>query len=57
MVEIKRSELRSLDDAFGMGSGYVLGFSDRTMSEWFEYEMRIDIDHERNKRRTARACS
>lgn len=51
MVEIKRSELRSLDDAFGMGSGYVLNFSDRTMSEWFEDELRIDIDDQRYKRR------
>ncbi len=48
---MKRSELRSLDDAFGMGSGYVLDFSDRTMSEWFEDELRIDIDQERYKRR------
>lgn len=34
-----------------MGSGYVLNFSDKTMSEWFEDELRIDIDHERYKRR------
>ncbi|MBA3525825.1 MAG: abortive infection family protein [Sphingomonas sp.] len=51
MVQIKRSELRSLDDAFAMHSGYVLDFSDRTMSEWFEDELRIDIDDERYKRR------
>jgi hypothetical protein len=51
MVQITRSELRSLDDAFGMGSGYVLNFSDKTMSEWFEDELRVDIDHERYKRR------
>jgi hypothetical protein len=51
MVQIKRSEMRQLDDAFGMGSGYVLDFSDRTMSEWFEDELRIDIDHPRYKAR------
>lgn len=51
MVQIKRIELRSFDDAFGMHSGYVLDFSDRTMSEWFEDELRIDIDDERYKRR------
>lgn len=51
MAKIKRSELRSLDDAFGMGSGYVLNFSDRTMSEWFEDELGIDIDDPRYKRR------
>jgi hypothetical protein len=38
MVQIKRSEMRQIDDTFGMGSGYVLNFSDRTMSEWFEDE-------------------
>jgi hypothetical protein len=51
MVQITRLELRSLDGPFGMGSGYVLNFSDRTMSEWFEDELRIDIDHERYRRR------
>ena len=51
MVQIKRSEMRQIDDAFGMGSGYVLNFSDRTMSEWFEDELRINIDDERYKRR------
>jgi hypothetical protein len=51
MVQIKRSELRQLDDAFGMASGYVLDFSDRTMSEWFEDELRLDIDDPRYKTR------
>lgn len=46
MVQIKRSEMRQLDNAFGMGSGYVLNFSDRTMSEWFEDELGIDIEAE-----------
>jgi hypothetical protein len=51
MVQIKRNEFRLLDDAFGMHSGYVLDFSDRTMSEWFEDELGIDIDHERYRAR------
>lgn len=51
MVQIKRSEMRQIDDAFAMGSGYVLNFSDRTMSEWFEDELRINIDDQRYKRR------
>jgi len=34
-----------------MHSGYVLDFSDRTMSEWFEDELRIDIDDKRYHRR------
>lgn len=51
MVQIKRSEMRQIDDAFAMGSGYVLNFSDRTMSEWFEDEIQINIDDQRYKRR------
>jgi hypothetical protein len=51
MVQIKRSDMRQIDDAFAMGSGYVLNFSDRTMSEWFEDELRINIDDQRYKRR------
>lgn len=51
MAQIKRADLRRFDDVFGMGSGYVLDFSDRTMSEWFEDELGIDIDDERYKAR------
>lgn len=51
MVQIKRTELRRFDDVFGMGSGYVLDFSDRTMSEWFEDELGVDIDDERYRQR------
>jgi hypothetical protein len=43
--------MRSLDSAFGMGSGYVLDFSDRTMAEWFHDVLGVDIDDERYKRR------
>ena len=43
MASIKRSDYRVIDQAFGMGSGYVLDFSNRTLSEWFEDEFNIDI--------------
>lgn len=33
-----------LDDIFEMGSGYVLDFSDRTMSQFFAQELNLDID-------------
>jgi hypothetical protein len=51
MVEISKRELRSLDDAFAMSSGYVLNFSDRSMAEWFEDNLRVDIDDARYKRK------
>lgn len=47
MVALKRSEMRVFDDAFDMHSGYVLGFSDRTMAEFFEDEFGIDIYQEK----------
>lgn len=37
------AERRALDAAFGMTSGYVLDFTDRTMAEWFEEGFAIDI--------------
>src|SRR3546814_20633175 len=43
MVSLKRSDIRILDDAFDMHSGYVLNFSDRTMAEFFEDEFGVDI--------------
>lgn len=47
MVALKRSDMRILDDAFGMHEGYVLNFSDRTFTEFFEAEFRIDIDQQK----------
>lgn len=35
MVSLKHSDMRILDDAFDMHGGYVLDFSNRTMSEFF----------------------
>lgn len=46
MANFKSTEMRLLDSIFNMGSGYVLDFSNRTMSEFFLEELEIDIDHE-----------
>jgi hypothetical protein len=43
MVKLKHSEMRTIDDAFAMGSGYVLDFSNKTFAEFFDDEFRIDI--------------
>lgn len=43
MVQLKRSEMRIIDDAFDMHGGYVLNFSDRTFAEFFEDEFNIEI--------------
>jgi len=46
MVELKRSEIRWIEDAmaFPKGRGYVLDLSDRTIAEFFEDEFGIDFD-------------
>ncbi|MBR0948648.1 hypothetical protein JQ563_48815 [Bradyrhizobium liaoningense] len=51
MTNLKRSEMRLIDSALGMGSGYVLNFSDRTFAEFFDDEFRIDVDQQRYKTR------
>lgn len=38
-------DLRAVEDIFGMGSGYVLDFSNRTFAEFFA-DLGIDIDQE-----------
>jgi len=45
MTDIKKSEIRAIEQAmsFPKGFGYVLDFSDRTMSEFFEEEFGIEI--------------
>jgi hypothetical protein len=43
MVTTKRSEMRQIDQVFGMEGGYVLDFSNRTFSEFFEDEFGINI--------------
>jgi hypothetical protein len=47
MVNLKRSEMRFLDEVFDMRSGYVLDFSNRTFEEFFEDEFGIDIYQEK----------
>lgn len=44
MSDISSIERRKLERLFCMGSGYVLNFSDRTFSEFFEEHTHIDID-------------
>jgi Restriction endonuclease len=44
MPNIRTLEMKLLDDIFEMGGGYVLDFSDRTMTAFFAEELNIDID-------------
>lgn len=44
MVDLKHSDMRTIDDAFQSDPGYVLNFSDRTFREYFADNFRIDID-------------
>ena len=44
MTNIRTIDMLTLDDIFGMGSGYVLNFSDRTFTQFFAEELNIDID-------------
>jgi hypothetical protein len=49
MSDLSSIEKRKLERLLGMGSGYVLNFSDRTFSEFFEEHAGIDIDSARYK--------
>lgn len=44
MSDLNSIEKRRLEQIFGMGSGYVMNFSDRTFGEFFVEFLRIDID-------------
>jgi len=50
MSDLSGSERRKLEKLLGMGSGYVLNFSDRTFGEFFD-EYRVEIDAERYRMR------
>lgn len=50
-MQLKRSEMKIIDDALAMGSGYVLDFSDRTFAHFFEDEFRLDIDDHKYRTR------
>lgn len=45
MVELRRAEVRAIEDAmaFPRGFGYVLDFSDRTFEDFFQDEFGVDI--------------
>ncbi|MEO7679221.1 MAG: restriction endonuclease [Sphingomonas sp.] len=47
MSDLKTIDFRLLDRAFAMDGGYVLDFSNRTMSEFFADELNVDIDDQR----------
>jgi hypothetical protein len=44
MVDLKHSDIRTIDAAFQAEPGYCLNFSDRTFREFFEDELSINID-------------
>ncbi len=44
---IRAIDMRLIDDLFDMGGGYVLDFSDRTFSAFFNDELNINIDDSR----------
>jgi predicted protein tyrosine phosphatase len=44
MPNIRSIDMLFLDELFEMGGGYVLNFSDRTMSRFFAAELNVDID-------------
>ena len=44
MPKIKPLDMKLIDLLFEMEGGYVLDFSDRTMSQFFLGELEIDID-------------
>ena len=47
MAELKFQERQYLEKLMGMGSGYVLDFSNRTFREFVHDTAKIDIDEER----------
>lgn len=44
LTKIKTIDMRLIEDLFEMGSGYVLDFSNKTFSEFFDDELGINID-------------
>jgi len=43
LPKLKHTDMRAIEDAFEMHSGYVLDFSDRTFFGYFDDEFGIDI--------------
>ena len=46
-MRFRFGETKTVENALGMGSGYVLNFSDRTFSVFFDQDFGIDIDGDR----------
>lgn len=44
MSKIRAVDMKFLDDVFGLNTGYVLNFSNKTFGEFFADELNIDID-------------
>ena len=47
MSDLTSKERRVLEDAFGMVTGYVLEFNDRTYRQFFDEHLSLDIDDDR----------
>lgn len=49
MVKLKRSQVRTIENAMAVpnGFGYVLDFSDRRFSEFFDDAFGIDVDQQK----------
>ena len=45
IVNIRSMDMPIIDRVFGMQSGYVLDFSNRTFAEFFHDELDVDIDN------------
>lgn len=46
---IRSLDMQVIDKIFQMEGGYVLDFSDRTMTQFFAEELNIDVDHPQYK--------
>lgn len=47
MATIRPIDMRLIEDAFGMASGYVLDFTNRSFERFFRAELNVDIYHDR----------
>ncbi|RWX40249.1 hypothetical protein EHH54_12995 [Rhizobium leguminosarum] len=43
MTVLRPAEMKLVDDLFGMNSGWILEFSNRTFEEFFRHEVGIEI--------------
>ncbi len=47
MADLQYGDKYSLEELFGMSSGYVLAFTDRTFCEFFREVVNVDIHSEK----------